>query len=149
MKTTTTFLPMIAWVTATHGAMTWPPAGVEYSFVDPVFTAYNEDFSVDYSRIPEYAKQSVDSGVNVILLGGSTAEWPSLTRDERLNLLKAWRAAVDDLDVAVKPQILFHAGDISIANAQYLASHAKAYGADAVLIVSHILGRGSQGNAAV
>ena len=135
MKTTTSFLFMAAWVTATHGAMTWP-AGVEYSFVDPVFTAYNEDFTVDYSRIPEYAKQSVESGVNVILLGGSTAEWPSLTRDERLNLLKAWRAAVDDLDGALKPQILFHAGDISIANAQYLASNAKAYGADAVLIVS-------------
>ena len=50
--------------------------------------------------------------------------------------MKAWRTAVDSLDVAVKPKILFHAGDISIAAAQELASKSKAYGADAILIVS-------------
>ena len=39
----------------------------------------------------------VKNGVDVILLGGSTAEWPSLTPQERLDLLQAWRAAIDAL----------------------------------------------------
>ena len=117
---------------------TWPDTGGDpYSYVDPVFTGYNaKDYSINLDIIPEYAKLSVQNGVDVILLGGSTAEWPSLTTEERLSLLKAWRTAVDSLDVAVKPKILFHAGDISIAAAQELASKSKAYGADAILIVS-------------
>ena len=117
---------------------TWPDTtGDHYSYVDPVFTGYNaKDYSINLDIIPEYAKLSVQNGVDVILLVGSTAEWPSLTTEERLSLLKAWRTAVDSLDVAVKPKILFHAGDISIAAAQELASKSKAYGADAILIVS-------------
>ena len=65
-------------------------------------------------------------GVDVILLGGSTAEWSSLTADERLSLLVAWRRALDDIDytktrgearlsAATKPTILFHSGDVSVA----------------------------------
>ena len=133
-----TFLFLCCLSAGAHARMSWPET--KYSYVDPVFTAYNpSDYSIDTKAIGAYAKQSVDSGVNVILLGGSTAEWPSLTQQERLELLKAWRTAVDSLSYSEgseKPQILFHAGDISIAAAQTLASKSKEYGADAILIVS-------------
>lgn len=126
-------------ITTSTSLKTWPSSSTSsYSYVDPVFTGYHaEDFSINLDVIPDYAKLSVANGVDVILLGGSTAEWPSLTKVERLTLLKAWRAAVDNLQgVEVKPQILFHAGDISITSAQELASKSKEYGADAILIVS-------------
>jgi len=70
------------------------------------------------------------------LLGGSTAEWPSLTADERLALLSAWRSAIDALPVAQRPQLLFHAGDVSVAAAQHLAQQSVSHGADAMLIVA-------------
>ena len=68
---------------------------------------------------------------------GSTAEWPSLTATERLDLLSAWRSAIDNLKAPLKkPQLLFHAGDTSIAAAQNLARQSKERGADAILIVA-------------
>ena len=127
------------WTFSSTASVSWPSSKKSaYSLVDPVFTGYNaKDYSINLDIIPEYAQLSSANGVDVILLGGSTAEWPSLTSEERLSLLKAWRSAVDNLDhVAVKPQILFHAGDISITKAQVLASQAKENGADAILIVS-------------
>ena len=109
----------------------WPGEG--YHYVDPVFTAYhpgNFSINTDPALIEAYASLSADSGVDVILLGGSTAEWPSLTASERLEILAAWRAAVDKLPASKRPSILFHVGDISIPAAQALSSKAEELGAD-------------------
>jgi dihydrodipicolinate synthase/N-acetylneuraminate lyase len=108
-----------------------------YHIVDPVFTPYYQNGSVNYEVIPAYLELCVNSGVDIVLLGGSTAEWPSLTSDERLSLLLAWRKAVDALPSnTTKPKILFHAGDTSIAKAQYLASESEKNGADWILLVA-------------
>jgi len=116
----------------------WPPASNErsYHLVDPVFTAYNSNGSINLNIIPQYLNMSIASGVDIILLGGSTAEWPSLTAEERLNILIAWRGAIDQLPAGARPQLLFHSGDVSISAAQYLTGRATEAGADAVLIVS-------------
>ena len=116
-----------------------------YDMVDPVFTPYFPNGTVDYAQVPLYAQLCVDNGVDVVLLGGSTAEWSSLTSDERLSLLHAWRNALDGIDYGkkknnnknknetghskqsrTKPTILFHSGDVSVANAKYLTSQAAA-----------------------
>lgn len=104
--------------------------------VDPVFTPYFENGTVNYDVIPAYARLGAKNGVDVVLLGGSTAEWPSLTADERLNLLSVWRKAIDDLPEESRPQLIFHAGDVNIPGAQKLASQSKNRGADAILIVA-------------
>ena len=80
-----------------------------------------------------------------------TAEWSSLTTDERLGLLRAWREALDNIDYgkgrkhahskATKPTILFHSGDVSVANAKYLTAQAAPHGADEILIVSPMVMR--------
>ena len=64
-----------------------------FTSVDPVFTPYKADGSVNFAAIPDLAAYSESQGVEIVLLGGSTGEWPSLSPDERLGLLKAWRAA--------------------------------------------------------
>jgi N-acetylneuraminate lyase len=101
-----------------------------------VFTPYHANGSVNLGVIPAYAQLCAKSQVDVVLLGGSTAEWPSLTADERLALLSAWRAAIDVLPVASRPQLIFHAGDVSIPAAQHLAAQSESHGADAILIVA-------------
>ncbi len=122
-----------------------------YDMVDPVFTPYFPNGTVDYGQVPLYAQLCVDNGVDVVLLGGSTAEWSSLTTDERLGLLRAWREALDNIDYgkgrkhahskATKPTILFHSGDVSVANAKYLTAQAAPHGADEILIVSPMVMR--------
>lgn len=104
--------------------------------VDPVFTPYHNNGTLNLAAVPAYASLCVRNGVDVVLLGGSTAEWPSLTPTERLDLLSAWRSALDAIPVAHRPQLLFHAGDVNIPAAQHLASQSKARGADAILIVA-------------
>lgn len=52
-----------------------------YAMVDPVFTAYFPNGTINYGVIPAYAELCVKSGVDTVLLGGSTAEWPYVTRD--------------------------------------------------------------------
>ena len=59
---------------------------LNYLLVDPVFTGYYNNGTINYEIIPKYLDLSLASGVDVILLGGSTAEWPSLTAPERLKL---------------------------------------------------------------
>ena len=109
----------------------------DYHLVDPVFTGYYNNGTINYEIIPKYLDLSLASGVDVILLGGSTAEWPSLTAPERLKLLSEWRKAVNALpNETKKPKILFHSGDVSVANAQYLSANAENAGADWILIVA-------------
>ena len=119
-------------------------AAADYDLVDPVFTPYFENGTVALGEIPKYAELCIKNGVTVVLLGGSTAEWSSLTAAERLDLLSAWRASLDAIDYAadnVKPEILFHSGDVSVTSAKYLTSQAKARGADKILVVSPMVMR--------
>lgn len=115
--------------------MRWPPTG-SYHMVDPVFTPYHANGSVNLEVVPAYAQLCAKNRVDVVLLGGSTAEWPSLTADERLALLSAWRAAIDALPAVQRPQLIFHAGDVNIPAAQHLAEKSESHGADAILIVA-------------
>lgn len=93
--------------------------------------------TLDLGVVPGYAKYTVQQGVDTIILGGSTGEWPSMTSNERLACLHAWRAALDALPAAVgsKPKILFHAGDVAVERAVALAKAASGV-ADEILIVS-------------
>lgn len=120
---------------AVDAVKVWPAPG-SYHLVDPVFTPYTPNGSVNLAMVPAYARLSERNGVDVVLLGGSTGEWPSLTADERLDLLSAWRAALNGIPASRRPQLIFHAGDVNIPAAQHLASESKARGADAILIVA-------------
>ena len=112
-----------------------------YGAYDPVFTPFNVDGSLRLDVIPAYAKYTTQKGTAAIILGGSTGEWPSMTSDERIAVLKAWRAALDSLDPAISPhhripQLIFHAGDTALERAIGLATAARDIKADGILIVA-------------
>ena len=113
--------------------------GLAHNLVDPVYTPYYANGTLNLGAVPAYASVLAQTGANTVLLGGSTGEWPSLTHGERLDLLSAWRSAIDALPSSTRPKLLFHAGDVSIAGAQALARQAKPRGADQILIVSPMI----------
>jgi len=114
---------------------------IAYGAYDPVFTPFTANGSLNLTAVPEYAKYTTEQGTNTIILGGSTGEWPSMTTDERIQTLRAWRAALDALDPSISPhgrvpRLMFHAGDTALDRAIELAKAAKAANADAILIVA-------------
>lgn len=111
-----------------------------FSAIDPAFTPYSlQDGSINYTAIPAMAANAARAGVDVLLLGGSNGEWPSLTVDERLQLLSAWRAALDALPPnasAPAPLLMFHVGSTALADAVALAAAAEAARADLILSIA-------------
>jgi len=112
-----------------------------FGLVDPVFTSFSTEGALDLEPVQAYANWTHTGGTDTIILGGSTGEWPSLSTDERLTVLKAWREALDALPtreapLRPRPRLMFHAGDINIPRAQVLAREARSAGADALLIVA-------------
>lgn len=59
---------------------------------DPVFTPFGNDGSLNLDAVAPYARFTAAAGTDTIILGGSTGEWPSMTSDERLDVLWAWRS---------------------------------------------------------
>lgn len=93
---------------------------------DPVFTPFHLNGSVNLGVIPAYAAWTTKAGTHTIILGGSTGEWPSMTSKERIDVLTAWRAAIDKLPASMSPRktrvkIMFHAGDVCLDRAVGLA----------------------------
>ena len=110
-----------------------------FSAIDPAFTPYTIDGAVNYAAIPAMAAIAARAGVDVLLLGGSNGEWPSLTLDERLRLLAAWRAALDGLPSNASspaPLLMFHVGSTALADAVALAAAAEAARADLILSIA-------------
>ena len=60
-----------------------------FLIVDPVLTPYTSASAggaLNLSVVPAMAAAAAARGVDVVLLGGSNGEWPSLSTDERLTL---------------------------------------------------------------
>lgn len=113
---------------------------------DPVFTPFSADGALNLSAVSSYAAFTSAAGTDTVILGGSTGEWPSMTTQERLDTLAAWRSAIDALPprtptktrpgLRPRPAIMFHVGDVALERAQVLARGAQRLGADSILIVA-------------
>lgn len=91
------------------------------------FTALHPDGSVNLQQIAAQAAALVQDGVRGAFVCGTTGEGLSLTTAERRSVVEAWRAAAPQgFDLYV------HVGHPVVAEAQALAEHAVAVGADAV-----------------
>ena len=116
------------------------PLAATFGAYDPVFTPFTSNGTLDIGAIAAYASYSSAAGTSTIILGGSTGEWPSMTTDERISTLIAWRAAIDALPPRVaplspRPLLMFHVGDTAVHRAVQLAAASRQHGADSVLIV--------------
>ncbi len=90
-------------------------------------TGYNPDGKVNLDIVPQYAKMLHANGVNGAFVNGTTGEGMSLTREERLDLVKAWVDAAPD-----GFRVIAHVGHTSQKESQTMARHAMETGADAI-----------------
>ena len=98
--------------------------------IPAVFTPMRPNGDVDLDQILAVTDQLINEGVSGLYVCGSTGEGPSLTREERMAVAKAYVKAA-----AGRVPVLVQVGHNSIREAQLLAEHAQAIGADAISAV--------------
>jgi 4-hydroxy-tetrahydrodipicolinate synthase len=94
-------------------------------------TPFDSDRAVDYERYRELCAYLVDHGSDGIVVSGTTGESPTLTDNERLELLRAAIDAVGD-----RATIIAGTGTYSTAHSIHLTEQAHEAGADAMLVVT-------------
>ncbi len=95
-----------------------------------VFTPMCEDGSLNLSQVRPIVEHLIRTQVNGMFVCGTTGEGPSLSSEERRATAAAYvKAAAGKLPVMVQ------VGHNSLAEAQVLASHAQAIGAEAISVV--------------
>ncbi len=94
-------------------------------------TPFHRDGRLDLSVVPRQAELFRECGMNGVFVAGTTGEWSSLSRDERMKLCDRWtEVAGHSLTVAV------HVGHNCLSDAIALAAHARESGAGAVAAVA-------------
>jgi 4-hydroxy-tetrahydrodipicolinate synthase len=94
-------------------------------------TPFAPDGSVDYDKYRELCVFLVENGSDGILVTGTTGEAPTLSDDERLELLRAAIDAVGD-----RATIMAGTGTYSTEHSVHLTTRAHEAGADAFLVVT-------------
>ena len=98
--------------------------------VPAVFTPMQPDGSLNLDLVRPMTDQLIDQGVGGLYVCGSTGEGPSLTREERMAVAEAYIAAAEG-----RVPVIVQVGHNSIQEAQALAAHAQAAGANAISAV--------------
>ena len=98
--------------------------------IPAVYTPMLPNGDINLDLIPAITQQLIDEGVSGLYVCGSTGEGPSLTREERMAVAEAYIQAS-----AGRVPVLVQVGHNSLREAQRLAEHAQASGADAISAV--------------
>ncbi|XP_050312827.1 N-acetylneuraminate lyase-like [Anthonomus grandis grandis] len=110
---------------------------VNFTFVGllaPVFTIFNQDFSVNLDRIPKYAQYLKESRYDGVLVAATSGEGTSLSVRERKNLTEAWARAVKE----TKQHLMVQVGGAPIPDVLELARHAEKIGVDSILTLPEL-----------
>lgn len=92
--------------------------------IDAPFTPFNQDGTVNFEPIPEYADLLRRNGLKGVFINGSSGEGYMLTEEERMQLAEVWVKAVpEDFKVIV------HVGSTCVASSRRMAEHAQQIGA--------------------
>ncbi|XP_013192154.2 N-acetylneuraminate lyase [Amyelois transitella] len=105
-----------------------------HGLVPPVFTALNEDYSINYSIIPTYAKYLADAGIKAVLVGGTTGEHMSLQVQDRKRLISEWVKIGKPLGIHIQVQI----GGTAFPYVLELAKYCQDVGADSLLTLPEL-----------
>lgn len=103
-------------------------------------TPMNEDFTVDYESYRKLVKFQLDSGVDALIVAGTTGEGSTLSTEEKLELLRITLELRGDKDVCV----ILGTGANNTAVAIENTRLAKENGADAALVVTPYYNKTSQ-----
>ena len=94
-------------------------------------TPFKEDGAVDYDRYRELAGFLVDNGSDGVVVFGTTGESPTLSDEEKLELLATALDAVGD-----RATVVAGTGTYSTAHSVHLTERAHELGAHAILVVT-------------
>jgi 4-hydroxy-tetrahydrodipicolinate synthase len=101
------------------------------SVLTAIVTPFREDGSVDFDGFQRLARHLVENGSDGIVVAGTTGESPTLSDDERLDLVGAAIDAVGD-----GAAVVAGTGTYSTAHSVHLTERAHELGADAFLVVT-------------
>jgi 4-hydroxy-tetrahydrodipicolinate synthase len=96
-----------------------------------IVTPFKADGSVDYERYRELAQHLVDNGSDGIVVFGTTGESPTLSDEEKLELLTAALDAVGD-----RATVVAGTGTYSTGHSVHLTARAHELGAHGFLVVT-------------
>ncbi|MDR7409638.1 MAG: 4-hydroxy-tetrahydrodipicolinate synthase [Armatimonadota bacterium] len=113
--------------------MNWGP------LITAMATPFRQDGAVDYDRAAELARRLVDGGSTGIVVAGTTGESPTLSDEEKLQLLRVVKDAV-----AGRAAVLAGTGTYDTAHSVHLSQQAQRLGADGLLVVVPYYNRPTQ-----
>ena len=96
--------------------------------VAAVHTPFHADGSLAPEVVPAQARHLAGSGIGTVFVTGSTGEFHSLTRDERLAIYAAWAEAAASCNL----RVVAHAGSNCLEDAMVFAAAAADHGFHAV-----------------
>ena len=99
--------------------------------IPPVITPFNRDLSVDEKGQAEIIEYMIDSGIHAIIVGGTTGEFFTLSREERV---RQFAFANDVINKRVP--LICGVNDITTEGACDFARAAKSAGADGLLVAA-------------
>ena len=94
-------------------------------------TPFDADGAADYERYRELCAYLVDNGSDGVVVSGTTGESPTLSDDERVELLRAAIDAIGD-----RATVMAGTGTNSTAHSIHLTEQAHEAGADGFLVVT-------------
>lgn len=99
--------------------------------IPAMITPFKRDESIDFEKAEQLAVYLANNGCDGILVNGTTGEAPTLTAEEKIELLKVVKNAVRGRDV----QIVAGVGSNDTAKSVEEAKKTAAVGVDALLVV--------------
>ena len=97
----------------------------------PVVTPYNEDYSIDWESYEKAVEFLISSGVNGIVVAGTTGEYYAQTAPERVEMMAFAKKVIGG-----RLPLIVGTGSIRTEDSIYFAEQAKAIGADALLVAT-------------
>ncbi len=95
------------------------------------FSTFNEKGELNLELVPLVVEKLIEDGVKGVYVCGTNGEGLSLSTEERMQVAEAYIKAVNK-----RLLVFVHVGHSSIKEAQKLAAHAEASGADAISAVA-------------
>ena len=104
-----------------------------------IVTPFDDDGAVDFDAFQSLARHLVEHGSDGIVVAGTTGESPTLSDEERLDLIRAAIEAVGD-----DASVVAGTGTYSTAHSIHLTERAHELGADGFLVVTPYYNRPPQ-----
>lgn len=97
----------------------------------PVVTPHNDDFSINKERFEQVIEHLISSGVDGLIIAGTTGEYYAQDMEERIEMMKLAKDIIKD-----RLPLIIGTGAIRTEDSIVYAENAKAIGADGLLITT-------------